>query len=162
MPTPPDANIFRKHNHRTCRASGMNEARAYCKAEGLRLTAIRARVLEILLESHKALGAYDILERLKDDGLGSQPPVVYRALEFLTGIGFVHKLERLNAFTACCQPKELHESMFLICQNCRNVAETPLQPFWPEIDRAAANLGFAVASSMVEITGLCPTCQADL
>jgi Fur family transcriptional regulator, zinc uptake regulator len=137
----------------------MNEARTYCKSEGLRLTVVRARVLEILLESHKALGAYDILERLKDDNLGSQPPVVYRALEFLAGIGFVHKLERLNAFAACCQPNGDHEPMFLICKSCRNVAETPLQPVGHEIDRAAADLGFVVTSRVVEVTGTCPSCR---
>ncbi|NOX74433.1 MAG: transcriptional repressor [Alphaproteobacteria bacterium] len=160
MPQPPDPNIFQKHNHRSCRSSGMKEARAFCKAQGLRLTPVRARVLEILLESHKALGAYDILARLKEDNLGSQPPVVYRALEFLVGNGFAHKLERLNAFAACCQPDAAHEPMFLICQNCRKVAETPLQPIGREIDRAAADLGFAVVSRMVEVTGTCPTCQA--
>ncbi len=159
MPHLPDQNIFKTHNHRTCRTGGMRDVRAYCKAKGLRLTPVRARVLEILLESHKVMGAYDILERLKDDNLGSQPPVVYRALDFLMHHGFVHRLEHLNAFTACCQPDIAHEAMFLICQDCQNVAETPLQPFSDDIDHAAADLGFAVTSRMVEVTGICPACQ---
>ena len=152
-------NVFVEHNHRQCRTGGMKEVQAFCKAEGLRLTPVRARVMEILLESHKALGAYDILERLNADNLGSQPPVVYRALDFLVLHGFVHKLERLNAFAACCQPDMGHEPMFLICQSCKRVAETPLEKLAPSIDRAAALKGFQVTSRMVEVIGVCPSCE---
>ncbi len=38
--------------------------------------------LEILLESHQALGAYEVLARLGAEGFGSQPPVC------LPGTGF--------------------------------------------------------------------------
>ncbi|MDA0222527.1 MAG: hypothetical protein O3C11_04275 [Proteobacteria bacterium] len=84
MSEDPGPNPFVKHNHRQCRTSGLREAQDFCTIRGLRLTPVRARVLEILLESHSALGAYDILDRLKADGLGGQPPVVYRALDFLS------------------------------------------------------------------------------
>lgn len=159
MPTSENPNIFVKHNHRQCRAAGMKDARAYCQGEGLRLTPVRARVLEILLESHRAMGAYEILDRLKTDGMGSQPPVVYRALEFLVAHGFVHKLERLNAFAACCQPDLSHEPIFMICEECQQVAETPLGRLATQIDRSADVLGFQVTSRVVEITGRCPACQ---
>jgi len=152
-------NVFGKHNHRQCKTNGMNEARAFCLGEGLRLTPVRERVLEILLESHKALGAYDILDRLKADGLGGQPPVVYRALEFLVEHGFVHKLERLNAFTACNHPDLGHQPMFLICRDCKQVAETPLGRLGRHIDQGAAAMGFEVQSHVVEVMGRCPTCQ---
>jgi Fur family zinc uptake transcriptional regulator len=159
MPANSTTNVFEKHNHRLCRTGGMSDARTYCLDNGLRLTPVRARVLEILLESHKALGAYDILDRLKADQMGSQPPVVYRALDFLVEHGFAHKLERLNAFAACCQPDLGHEPMFLICQDCRQVAETPLGQMTSQIDRSAVDLGFAVTSRVVEVIGRCPSCQ---
>ena len=152
-------NVFEKHNHRLCRTGGMKEARTFCATEKLRLTPVRARVLEILLESHKALGAYDILDRLKADDLGSQPPVVYRALDYLVQHGFVHKLERLNAFAACCQPLQSHEPMFLICEMCSLVAETPLGQLHGQIDLAAEAIGFDVSSPMVEVMGRCSVCQ---
>lgn len=158
MPSP-TSNIFKTHDHRRCTTSGMREAREHCRRAGLRLTAVRARVLEILLESHCALGAYDILARLASEGLGSQPPVVYRALDFLAAQGFVHRLERLNAFTACAGSKTGHEAAFLICQTCRKVAETPLSHIAAGIDKQAASLGFEVRSRTVEITGLCTTCR---
>ncbi|MDM7256178.1 MAG: transcriptional repressor, partial [Paracoccus sp. (in: a-proteobacteria)] len=71
------------------------------EGQGLRLTAVRRRVLEILLENHKAMGAYEILDRLAAEGFGKQPPVAYRALDFLVEHGLVHRVQRLNAFAAC-------------------------------------------------------------
>ena len=155
-----EPNVFVVHDHKLCSKSGMHEARSFCDSEGLRFTPIRARVLEILLESHKALGAYEILDRLKDEGIKGQPPVVYRALDFLVEHGFTHKLERLNAFAACCGHHSQHEPMFLICRDCKQVAETPLASHSVQIDRAAKALGFSVQSRVVEIIGLCPSCQA--
>ncbi len=153
-------NVFEKHNHRRCLTSGMKEAQVLCAEMGLRLTTVRARVLEILLESHKALGAYEILDRLNDEGLGRQPPQVYRALDFLVEHGFVHRLERLNAFAACCHGVDGHEPMFLICGECRQVAETPLEALRDGIDGTAVALGFEVQSRVVEVIGRCPACQS--
>mgnify|MGYP002634135862 CR=1 FL=1 len=151
-------NPFVAHNHRHCKTTGLAGLRAFCQAKGLRLTPVRARVLEILLESHKALGAYDILDRLKAEGLAAQPPQAYRALEFLVGNGFVHRLERLNAFTACAHPADGHEPMFLICGDCKQVAEASLDGLTANIDRAANALGFTAQSRVVEVVGLCPSC----
>ena len=60
-------------------------------------------MLEALLESHRALTAYELLDQLAAAGLGSQPPVAYRALDFLVANGFVHRIERLGAFAACTE-----------------------------------------------------------
>lgn len=161
MQTSPSPNVFAKHDHRRCRVTAIAEARSFCDSQGLRLTPVRARVLEILLESHKALGAYEILDRLKEEGLGGQPPVVYRALEFLVANGFVHRLERLNAFTACNHASAEHEAMFLICQKCLNVAEKPLDALAQRIDNAASGLDFQVQSRVVEVVGFCPECREE-
>ena len=58
-------------------------------------------VLEILLESHRAMGAYEVLERLAAEGFGKQPPVAYRALDFLVEHGLALRVRRLNAYAAC-------------------------------------------------------------
>ena len=79
-------------------------AETRCAKESLRLTPVRRKVLELLLQEHRALGAYAILDLLREAGFGSQPPVAYRALDFLAEHGFVHKIERLNAFVACVHP----------------------------------------------------------
>ena len=87
---------FAHHDHDTCVSEALAAAEARCAAEGLRFTPVRRKVLDILLQEHRALGAYDILDMLREEGLGSQPPVAYRALDFLVTHGFAHKIERLN------------------------------------------------------------------
>ncbi len=83
---------FEHHDHRGCIAEAVSVAEAVCADRKVRFTPGRRRVLEILLEEHRALGAYDILDRLNREGRGSQPPVAYRALDFLVKHGFVHKI----------------------------------------------------------------------
>lgn len=149
---------FETHDHTTCIAGSMAATEAACIERGLRLTRGRRRVLEILLEEHRAMGAYDILGLMADEGFGAQPPVVYRALDFLVGNGFAHRIERLNAYVACTHPTDDHAPVFLICRICGAVAETGL-PTRTSLGTAARAAGFAIESTVIEAEGLCPACQ---
>lgn len=148
---------FASHDHRSCRATALASAEAACVERKLRLTPVRRRVLEILLESHRALGAYDVLERLSAEGLGSKPPVAYRALNFLVENGFAHRIERLNAFIACAHPGGAHDPAFLICRACGRVAEAGEAPL-AALRKVAGQAGFTVERVSMEAEGLCPAC----
>lgn len=155
-----DPTGFSPHDHRACIRTALSAAERACAAGALRLTPLRRRVLEILLESHRALGAYEVLERLAAEGLGDKPPVAYRALNFLTEHGFVHRIERLNAYVACTHPEagKGHGAAFLICRGCDRVAEAPA-PEEP-LGADAGGVGFAVEDAIFEARGLCPRCRA--
>jgi len=160
---PDTALAFAEHDHRRCRETLLDELARAARARGLRLTPARRRVLEILSEAHRAMGAYEILDRLKAEGLGAQPPVAYRALDFLISAGFVHKVERLNAYVACCHPEEGggHENgaCFLICGRCRKVAEVEDGALEIAVAQTAAARGFAIRRTVLEIEGTCPSCR---
>ena len=149
---------FEQHDHTQCVASSMAAIEDQCARKGLRLTPVRRKVLELLLEEHRALGAYAILDLLRDSGFGSQPPVAYRALDFLAEHGFVHKIERLNAFVACAHPGEDHSPAFMICRKCETVAETQSTPMKGALGAAARNAGFRIERTVVEAEGVCPSC----
>jgi Fur family transcriptional regulator, zinc uptake regulator len=151
---------FVPHDHARCVGDVLALAEAQVAARGQRLTPVRRRTLQILLESHRALGAYDVLDRLAADGFGKQPPVAYRALEFLEDQGLAHRISRLNAFTACMHPGEVHAPAFLICRLCQSVAEAPGSAVATALTSAAAALGFAIERATVEALGLCPACAA--
>jgi Fur family zinc uptake transcriptional regulator len=151
---------FAPHDHAHCIADTLARAEAVVRARGLRLTPVRRRALEILLERHGAMGAYDVLERLAADGFGHQPPVAYRALEFLVDNGLAHRIRRINAFAACAHPGETHHAAFLICNACKAVAEVPADALRSLLDAAAARLGFSVERASLEAAGLCPACRA--
>ena len=137
----------------------LDAAEAACRAAKLQFTPVRRRVLEILLERHQAMGAYDILGKLAEEGLGSQPPVAYRALDFLVSNGFAHKIEHLNAFTACTHPGQDHTPMFLICRACNSVAEAAAHISRDTLGKTARAEGFAIEKAVIEAEGLCPNCQ---
>ncbi len=161
QPLAPDHNEpvgFADHNHEVCIHSVLAAVEALCENQGLRLTPVRRKVLELLLREHRALGAYAILDLLGEAGFGTQPPVAYRALNFLTEHGFVHKIERLNAFVACTHPNDNHAPAFMICQKCDAVAEVNAEPAKGALGLAAKALGFHVEKTVFEAVGVCPLC----
>lgn len=150
---------FARHDHSHCTGDVLARAESLAAAQGAKLTPVRRRVLEILLEEHRALGAYDVLQRLAAEGFGNQPPVAYRALDFLVDLGLAHRIRRLNAFAACMHPGEAHAPAFLICRACNHVAEAPAAPVRAALDSTATALGFTIERSNIEALGLCPACQ---
>ncbi len=152
---------FAQHDHERCRLDALAEARRICKVRAVRLTPVRERVLDLLWQAHRPLRAYDILETLAAEGFGSQPPVVYRALDFLIEQGFAHRIERLNAFLACDSPADDHGAKFLICTGCERVAEFDDDTIARALSDIAAGSGFAIGRATLEVEGLCPDC-ADM
>lgn len=150
---------FHPHDHSACVSSGLLIADKICQDQNLRLTPIRRRVLEILLTEHRAYGAYEILEKLRLDGQSAQPPIAYRALEFLTTHGLAHKVESLNAYIACIDPEQDHAPAFMICTDCSTVAEAITSPLSGRLGDAARDVGFAINHTVIEAEGLCSECQ---
>ena len=114
--------------------------------------------MALLLEEHRALGAYAILDLLREAGFSSQPPVAYRALDFLVENGFVHKIERLNAFVACTHPGETHFPTFMICRLCQKIAEAQSGINAVSLTEVADSAGFQIEQTIVEAQGVCQSC----
>ena len=149
------------HDHVRCVADAITQAEAVCRRQGARLTSLRRRVLELVWQSHRPVGAYDLLDQLAEDGRRPGPPTVYRALEFLAAAGLVHKLHTLNAYVGCAQPAAHHRAHFLICAGCGEAAEIEEGPLDAALDQMADLAGFALHGHVVELTGLCPNCRKE-
>jgi Fur family zinc uptake transcriptional regulator len=147
------------HDHDDCVAAAIATAETVCRERGLRFTSLRRRVLELVWDSHKPAGAYDILERLNRQGKRTAPPTVYRALDFLIEADLVHRLDSLNAFIGCPDPGSSHTGQFLICRQCRSVAELDDAEIDALVGKKASDLGFTAVRQMVEIEGLCRNCS---
>ena len=148
------------HNHALCVDDAIAAAERQCAVKGARLTEHRRRVLELIWKSHAPVGAYTLLDRLRDDGVRAQPPTVYRALEFLVENGLIHRIESLNAYVGCADPDERHVGQFLICTGCQSAAELDDPGIGTAIAARAREIGFSVTRATVEIAGLCPNCRA--
>lgn len=158
MPTPP-------HRHTP---DLLDRAAAACARRGARLTDIRRRVLELVLDSPRPAGAYDMLEQLRPGHKGAAPPTVYRALDFLLGQGLIHKVERLSAYVPCLHaiqddsssPAHHHTAQFLICQRCGRVEELDDPAIATALAQAATTAGFRLDGATIEADGLCHACDS--
>ncbi|WP_261843163.1 Fur family transcriptional regulator [Aliamphritea ceti] len=149
------------HNHEHCVSQALQDAQRICQSKSLRLTAIRELVLKLIWQSHKPLGAYDLLPAIAEAGFNSAPPTVYRALDFLQEQGFVHRIASLNAFIGCTNPEHPHQGYFLICQACGVTVELNSRSIEQSIHNSAAELGFVVEHENVEVVGRCPNCPPE-
>ena len=147
------------HDHAHCVNDALARAELLCAGRGARLTALRRRVLELVWQSHRPRGAYDMLEDLGEGGRPAAPLTVYRALEFLVGQGLVHRIESLNAYVGCAGPGSDHAGQFLVCDGCGVAVELNDDRLSEAIRACAAGEGFAVLRPTVEIHGRCPACR---
>jgi Fur family transcriptional regulator, zinc uptake regulator len=125
------------------------------------LTRNQDLVLQTLNAADAPLSAYDILDRLRSEGLRA-PLQVYRALEKLIDAGLAHRLESLNAFV-CCANAEKHTrtggvAAFAICNNCRRVDEFADEVVEERLNQWARANDFALAQTTIEIRGTCAAC----
>ncbi|MBK1643829.1 transcriptional repressor [Thiocapsa imhoffii] len=136
----------------------LTRAESICQQRGVRLTTQRRRVLAILCASNRPLGAYEILEAMRDGARTLAPPTVYRALDFLLEHGLVHKIESMHAFVGCNHPEHPHSSQFLICHDCGVVTEIDDAAVTQSLGSAADVSGFRAQRRVVEVIGTCAQC----
>ncbi len=147
------------HNHDTCIAEALENARVVCEQSGERFTDLRMQVFELVWAGHKPVKAYDLLSALSAKRSGVAPATVYRTLDFLQTQGLVHKLESLNAYLGCSQPKQDHQGQFLICEGCEEVRELESKAFSNSVSEVESKQAFQVKHMTVELFGLCSKCQ---
>lgn len=147
------------HDHQNCIDTALDEAAELCARRGVRLTPLRRRVLELIWDSHQATGAYAILDALRQANNRAAPPTVYRALEFLSAHGLIHRIESLNAYIGCIRPDHDHAGQFLICEACGATAELHDDRIASAVGDGARRAGFRDLRQTVEVAGLCPDCQ---
>ncbi|MEM8616639.1 MAG: transcriptional repressor [Pseudomonadota bacterium] len=142
----------------TNRHTFIEHAAALVEQRGQRLTPIRRKVLELLLDSSNPAKAYDLLDKLDGQG-AAKPPTVYRALDFLQSMGLAHKIESLNAFVACGHAGHNHSAIFLICDACGGAEELHADATSKALNSETANAGFKLDHSIIEARGICRRCQ---
>jgi len=106
------------------------------------------------------VGAYDLLEQLKVTETGAKPATIYRALDFLAELGFIHKIESTNAFMLCHHFDHIHPVQLLICDSCGFVKELHSTVISHELNNLAAESGFVVSGQTIEAHGKCDSCRA--
>lgn len=136
------------------------KAQGLCEKRGARLTKTRAEVLKLLAVHDGAVGAYDLLAELQKVDSAAKPATIYRALDFLSQQGFVHKIESINAFVMCHHISDCnHPVQLLICDECGHVDEIQSNNLDLAIKAMADASGFSISHQIVEAHGHCQNCQ---
>ncbi|MCQ9155968.1 Fur family transcriptional regulator [Acidomonas methanolica] len=145
----------------------LDQAERACFTHGTRLTETRRQVLGLILAAPKPPGAYDLLEQLRVWHRNAAPPTIYRALDFLSEQGLIHKIERLSAFVPCTHRLNCdhgaecgHRAQFLICRVCGHVSELEDPDTEIALSRAAQAQGFRIELTTIEVEGLCAACRS--
>jgi Fur family transcriptional regulator, zinc uptake regulator len=149
-----------EHDHGLCLEEAMERAHAAFQNKGLKLTPLRQSVFREIAASHKAIGAYEVLDKLAARGERLAPISVYRAIEALVAAGIVHRFESRNAFFACHAGHEMRQ-LVLACEACGRVAEVDADKVFAAIDRSADTAGFSAKGAVVEVWGTCAACARE-
>lgn len=146
------------HNHRACKEDALADAQAICKQAGARFTKARQAVFEVIWGAHKALTAPEVMEKIGN----SQPPITYRALDFLKQHGLIHHVASLNAYVGCVHAADNgHIGQLMVCTNCRLVLEAEPQEAIRELAKIARQKNFKVFQTHIEMLGFCAACVAE-
>ena len=130
-----------------------------CAERGVRLTSMRSRVLELLLDSELPCKAYELIAALGARlGRKVNPPTVYRALEFLVDQGLAHRLEGQRRFVPGAPGMQGHGCLLCICEACGKAITVDAGDVEAELALSASALGFVIHRSVLETRGRCPQC----
>lgn len=131
--------------------------------EGLRLTAGRRAILDLLCAAGRPLGAYEMIDRLGDSqGRRPAPISVYRALDYLLENGLVHRLATRNAYLACAHRHDQGDPVvFLICEGCNKAEEVTSARVGASLADVSDTAGFQRRASVIEVAGVCAACADE-
>ena len=136
----------------------VQKAKAYFLKRGIRFTKPRQQILAVIDSSDKPLGAYDIIEEISKTDIKPKPATIYRATEFLTEHGFIHKIESLNAFVACREDHAHKSTQFIICTACERVEEAHICSTPKLLQEESQKRKFQLSHWHAELYGICAEC----
>lgn len=133
-------------------------ARRELRRAGHRTGGAREEVLGLLSEQHCCLSAQELHDQLRSErrqvGLAS----VYRALEVLTSLKLVHRVDVDGV--ACYEPADPsgEHHHHLICGRCGKRDAFEDAELERVIDALAARTGYVVEAHDLTLRGACPSC----
>lgn len=140
------------------------KAEAACVAQGGRFTRHRREILELLLRQRKPVKAYDLIEQIRQKTQENlTPAAIYRSLNFLIELGFVHRINSQNAFVACTghAQHKTDSTILFVCSRCNRAEEIEDEELCRTIRQNFAGRGLLLDDNAIEVQGLCAQCARE-
>jgi Fur family ferric uptake transcriptional regulator len=153
----------RGHSHAhggTVTGEWADHALEQLETAGLRRGEARRAVIEVLAAESCALSALDIDERLRGAGRRVGRASVYRALEQLTALDLIHKLD-LGSETARYErtdPAGDHHH-HMVCDRCGKVLPFEDAGLERAVSKVSGGAGFDVRDHEIVLHGACDACR---
>lgn len=126
---------------------------------GYRVTGPRLAVARVMLEAEDWLGPEEIQQRARRHHPGLGLVTVYRTLDLLEELGRVRRLHLEDGCHGYVRT-ELSHGHHLVCRDCQQVIEFPgSNDVEGLMERLARRTGFVIEDHMLELLGICPSCQ---
>ena len=145
-------------NDHQSRSTWAEHARRELRRSGHRAGGAREEVLDLLASQDCCLSAQDIHDRLRSGDRGVALASVYRALDVLTQLRLVHRVD--VGGTACFEPADPsgEHHHHAICERCGKMDAFEDPALERLLDQVGARLGYDVAAHDLVLRGSCPEC----
>jgi len=132
----------------------------YLRDRGLKFTMARRQLLHKVFAMHDHFTAEQLLDRLKEDGVGASKATVYRTLSVLLACDLLtaHDFGEGALYYEHIFGHDHHDHMF--CLHCKQITEFRDDEIESHQDRVAEQLGFAMLSHSLKMYGVCKACAA--
>lgn len=128
------------------------------KEKGLRITSQREAIVDILLNSDKALDSMEVYNLLHKDHPSLGVVTVYRTMDCLEHLGLLQKVHQESGCNKYIRLKEGHHHL-LICSNCGRAVYFEGLNFEDQFESVARQNDFLLQDHWLQLSGLCPRCQ---
>jgi Fe2+ or Zn2+ uptake regulation protein len=125
---------------------------------GFRVTPQRMAILHVLRHSRGHLSPLQVYARARRSVRGLTQPTVYRTLEFLAANGLVWQTSLANGHLGYELAERNHNHV--VCRRCGNEVEIDPRVLEGAYRKLGAITGYAIDQHHVNLSGLCPGCQA--
>jgi len=138
----------------------LGRALAELRGAGHRSGGARTAVVELLAEQDCCLTAQEIFDQLRERDRRVGIASVYRALELLTSMKLVQRLE-MGEGTARYEPAHADgdHHHHVVCERCGKVAAFEDDELEDALEGLAGKLGFELGGHDVVLRGECPDCR---
>ncbi|HKG57407.1 MAG TPA: Fur family transcriptional regulator [Candidatus Limnocylindrales bacterium] len=127
-------------------------------ASGRRVTAPRRALVDLIAARDGHFTAADLVADVKERRLGIGRATVFRALDVLTELGVVERLDLpsgQHAYVAC----EASHHHHVVCSRCGRSVDIEDAGLTGVVDAVEARTGYRVDRHRLELFGLCPDCR---
>ena len=124
---------------------------------GFRVTEPRRAVAELVASRVGPFTAADLVAEARERRLGLGRATVFRALDLLTELRIVERLDLPSGGHAyvACEPVHHHH---VVCTRCGRTAEVEDRGMSAIADEAGRRSGYRVDEHRLQLFGVCPTC----